>query len=51
MGVKSQMNLVLFCESRPEWLISALSCFRINVPGMLTNDSAKRKTFENIFAS
>lgn len=32
MGLKPKQNLVLFCETRPEWLISALSCFRINVP-------------------
>ena len=33
MGLKSNNNLVLFCETRPEWIMSALACFRINVPG------------------
>ena len=32
-GLKSTENLVLFCETRPEWLMSALACFRIGVPG------------------
>lgn len=32
MGLKSNNNLVLFCETRPEWIMSALACFRINVP-------------------
>ncbi len=35
MGLKSSENLVLFCETRPEWIMSALACFRIGVPGKL----------------
>jgi len=32
LGLKSDQNIVLFAETRPEWLISALACFRIKVP-------------------
>lgn len=32
LGIKSDENLVIFCETRPEWMISALSCFKIKVP-------------------
>ncbi len=33
-GVKSKGSLVLFSETRLEWMITALSCYRINVTGM-----------------
>lgn len=32
LGLKSNDNLVLFMETRQEWLISSIACFRINVP-------------------
>ena len=32
VGLKSDMNVVLFAETRPEWLVSAFSCFRIKAP-------------------
>jgi long-chain acyl-CoA synthetase len=32
LGIKSKENIVIFSETRPEWLISALSCFKIKVP-------------------
>lgn len=32
LGLKSDDNIVLFCETRPEWMMSALSCFKIKVP-------------------
>ena len=28
IGLKSDQNVVMFAETRPEWLISAFSCFR-----------------------
>ena len=31
LGLKSNDNIVLFAETRPEWLISAFACFRIKV--------------------
>ncbi|CAF0943184.1 unnamed protein product [Brachionus calyciflorus] len=31
-GLKSDTNIVLFAETRPEWLMSAFACFRIKVP-------------------
>ena len=31
IGLKSNDRVVLFAETRPEWLISALACFRIKV--------------------
>jgi long-chain acyl-CoA synthetase len=31
IGLKSGDNIVLFSETRPEWIISALACFKINV--------------------
>ena len=31
-GLKSNMNIVLFAETRPEWIMSAFACFRIKVP-------------------
>ena len=31
-GLKSNDNIVLFMETRAEWLITAFSCFRIKVP-------------------
>jgi long-chain acyl-CoA synthetase len=33
LGLKSNDNIVLFCETRREWIESALACFRIKVPG------------------
>jgi long-chain acyl-CoA synthetase len=32
IGLKSNQNIVLFAETRPEWIMSAFSCFRIKVP-------------------
>lgn len=32
LGLQSDQKIVLFAETRPEWLISALSCFKIKVP-------------------
>lgn len=32
LGLKSDNNIVINGETRPEWLISALACFRIKVP-------------------
>jgi long-chain acyl-CoA synthetase len=32
LGLKSNDNIVLFAETRQEWLISAFACFRIKVP-------------------
>lgn len=32
VGLKSDQNIVLFAETRPEWLITAFSCFRIKAP-------------------
>jgi long-chain acyl-CoA synthetase len=32
IGLKSNQNIVLFAETRPEWIISAFACFRIKVP-------------------
>ena len=32
IGLKSEENIILFSETRPEWMISAFSCFRISVP-------------------
>jgi long-chain acyl-CoA synthetase len=32
VGLESEMNVILFAETRAEWLMSALSCFRIKVP-------------------
>lgn len=32
LGLKSDQKIVLFAETRPEWLISALACFKIKVP-------------------
>lgn len=32
LGLRSNENIVLYAETRPEWLISALACFRIKVP-------------------
>ncbi len=32
VGLKSDMNVVLFAETRPEWLMTAFSCFRIKAP-------------------
>jgi long-chain acyl-CoA synthetase len=32
LGLKSNQNVVLFAETRPEWLISAYACFRIKAP-------------------
>jgi len=29
LGLKSNKNVVLFAETRPEWIMSALACFRI----------------------
>jgi long-chain acyl-CoA synthetase len=29
IGLKSDQNVVLFAETRPEWIMSAFSCFRI----------------------
>ena len=31
LGLKSGDNVVLFAETRPEWLITALACFKIKV--------------------
>ena len=31
LGLKSGDNVVLFSETRPEWLITALACFKIDV--------------------
>ncbi len=31
LGLKSGDNIVLYAETRPEWLISALACFKIKV--------------------
>lgn len=31
IGLKSGDNIVLFSETRPEWMITALACFKINV--------------------
>ena len=35
LGLKSDQNIVLFAETRPEWLISALACFKIKVTNPL----------------
>jgi long-chain acyl-CoA synthetase len=32
IGLKSGQNVVLFAETRPEWLQTAFSCFKINTP-------------------
>jgi len=32
LGLKSNDKIVLFAETRPEWLVSAFACFRIKVP-------------------
>jgi long-chain acyl-CoA synthetase len=32
VGLKSDQNIVLFAETRPDWLITAFACFRIKVP-------------------
>ena len=32
INLKSDMNVVLFSETRAEWLMSAFACFRIKVP-------------------
>jgi long-chain acyl-CoA synthetase len=32
IGLKSNQNVVLFAETRPEWLISAFACFRVKAP-------------------
>jgi long-chain acyl-CoA synthetase len=32
IGLKSNDNVVLFAETRPEWIIAAFGCFRIKVP-------------------
>lgn len=32
VGFRSNKNVILFSETRAEWLMSALSCFRIKVP-------------------
>ena len=32
IDLKSDMNVVLFAETRVEWLLSAFACFRIKVP-------------------
>lgn len=32
LGLKSDDNIVLYAETRPEWLISAFACLRIKVP-------------------
>jgi long-chain acyl-CoA synthetase len=31
IGIKSEENIILFSETRPEWMISAFACFRISV--------------------
>lgn len=32
LGLKSNDKIVLFAETRPEWLVSAFACFKIKVP-------------------
>ncbi len=32
LGLKSNDRIVLFAETRPEWLVSAFACFKIKVP-------------------
>lgn len=32
LGLKSNDNIVLFAETRSEWLVSAFACFKIKVP-------------------
>jgi len=32
LGLKSDQKIVLFAETRPEWLLSAFACFKIKVP-------------------
>ena len=32
VGLKSDQNIVLFAETRPEWIMTAFACFRIKVP-------------------
>lgn len=32
LGLKSDQKIVLFAETRPEWLMSAMACFKIKVP-------------------
>lgn len=32
LGLRSNDNIVLFAETRPEWLMCAISCFKIKVP-------------------
>lgn len=32
IGIKSNDNIVIFAETRPEWLMSAVACFKIKVP-------------------
>jgi long-chain acyl-CoA synthetase len=32
LGLKSNQNIVVFSETRPEWLMSAFACFKIKAP-------------------
>lgn len=32
LGIQPGTKVVLFAETRPEWIISAYACFRINIP-------------------
>ena len=34
-GIQSKQNVVIFAETRAEWIMFALSLFRINVPGKI----------------
>ena len=31
LGISSNENIVIFCETRYEWLVAALACFKIKV--------------------
>ena len=32
LGLRSDQNVVLFAETRPEWMMSAFACFRVKCP-------------------
>jgi long-chain acyl-CoA synthetase len=32
LGIEPEQKVVLFAETRPEWIISAFGCFRLNLP-------------------
>lgn len=34
LGLKKGQNVVIYAETRMEWMVSALSCFKNGLPGM-----------------